>query len=160
MIMKKILVVAAFAWGAVISSADAMKYGSPFRLNVSSFVGGMQFGAVEEALVFPEGNGMREQDVLAQLRNLAKARCQSAINTGLQNPVFTMENCAQWFDPHLQYFANYIFRQHNNPSHEFYSGEKYLYSDGAYVVRIGEPEQNPNYVVLTVGCRDLSIFKP
>jgi hypothetical protein len=158
--IKKIVTCAALALWFVSGSADAMKYGSPFRLNISSFVGGMQFGTPEDALVFPAGNGMRENDVLAQLRNIAKLRCQSALNTGLQNSVFSMEKCFEWFDPHLQYFSQYIFKQLSNHSHEFFEGENYSYSDGVYVVRTGEPEQNPDHIVLTIACRDLSVSKP
>ena len=136
-----------------------MKYGAPFRINVYTWVGDMQFGSPEEAIELPAGNGMRENDVLAQLRNLTQKRCQSALNTGLQNSIFTMGNCFQWFDPHLQYFANYIFRQHNDFSNEMYQGEKYLYGEGVYSLSIGDEKKNPDYVVLVVRCRDLSYSK-
>jgi hypothetical protein len=157
--IRKILTWSALTLGFVSSSADAMKYGSPFLLNVYAEVQGVIFWSPAEVLEFPAGNGIRENDVLAQLRTLAQKRCESARLERLGNLRFTMENCAQWFDPHLQYFANYIFRQHNNPSHEFFSEETYIYSDGYYLVDTLDAKKHPGYISfisLSLRCRDLS----
>ena len=142
---------------ALSVSGFAMKYGTPFRFNITAFVGGMSFGQEEAPITFPAGNGMREEDMLSQLRQLAARRCQSALNTGLANSVFSMQSCQQWFDPHLQYFADYVFRQHNNNSHEFYGDVRYVYSEGFYSAKTGDNQENPDYIVLAIGCRDLEV---
>lgn len=135
---------------------NAMKYGAPFRINIYTWIGDTQFGSPEEGLELPAGNEFKEQDVLAQLRNLTQTRCQPVLNAAKQNLIFTMGNCTKWFDLHMQYFANYIFRQHNDFSTEIYLGEKYIYGEKLYTFFVGDQEKNPDHVVLVIGCRDLS----
>ena len=143
----------------LMGTAQAMKQGAPFRFNITSFVGDVSFGQEEAPIAFPEGNTMTEEDVYGQLRALAFKRYESARRTGKANEVFDREFFHQ-YEPYLQYFANYITRQHENNSHEYLNDVKYIYSDGMHITEIGgDRKKDHDYIILTVGLRDLSFLK-
>lgn len=150
---------AALVLSLLTGSVQAMKYGAPFRFNIISFVGDVSCGNGEGPIVFPQGNTMGEEDIYGQLRALAFKRYESARCTGKANEIFDKEFFHQ-YEPYLQYFANYITRQHENHSHEYLNDVKYIYSNGLHSAGIGGDIDNPqDRIVLGVALRDLSFQK-
>ncbi len=140
-------------------TVQAMKQGAPFRFNITSFVQDVSFGQEEAPIAFPQGNTMTEEDVYGQLKALAFKRYESARRTGKANAIFDKE-FFHIYEPYLQYFANYITRQHENISHEYVNDVKCLYKNGLYTTEIGGDSDNPqDRIVLVVGLRDLSFNK-
>lgn len=142
---------------ALSISSFAMKHGMPFRFNIISFVRDVSFGREEAPITFPAGNGMREEDMLFQLRKIAICRYQSAINTGLANSFFNMSRFQQLFDLHIRHFSSYIFREHRNYSHELYERVEYLYGDGLYVASTRDEKIDSDHVGLLFICRNLDV---
>lgn len=118
--IKKIVAYAAMALGLLNSSADAMKMGEHFVLDVVGILGNQAYKVNSKELEFPKGNQMGPDQIAQCLSQLGEEVYEGLLKSGIPNKIFSdfdyrqhkefssKTNRYQYnatFQPWLDYFA-------------------------------------------------------
>ena len=118
--IKEIVTYAALALGLVSSSADAMKMGEHFVLDVVGILGNQAYKVNSKELEFPKGNQMGPEQIAQCLSQLGEEVYEGLLKTGIPHKIYSdfdyrgykefqsKANRYQYnttFQPWLDYFA-------------------------------------------------------